>query len=180
MRWEGEGSKYLHRVRCVTVEWSPRMLSLALVVDLDVIDVILFEFFYKETRGYSFLLFLFVAYLFLFFICLFTFAAYLFLCFIGNDFIFTKSLSCFFLLIFLSRISKKNWQKFYCQCFIICFPGSNVTRIRLISLYTLAIFFIKVLLIVKFCLCEHDVPCALEVRSNSRVKRTCGILICNH
>ena len=50
-------------------------------------------------------------------------------------------------------------------------------RLELISLDTLANIFVSVLFLVKFCLFEHDMICAVEISSNSRIKRACGILL---
>ena len=46
-----------------------------------------------------------------------------------------------------------------------------MTRIGLISLDTLANVFCSVSFIVKFHVCEHNIPRALEINSNSRFKR---------
>ena len=51
-------------------------------------------------------------------------------------------------------------QKFFCVYFIICYAGR--CRIRLLSLDTQANVFVKATLIVKFCMCEYDIPYALE------------------
>ena len=52
-------------------------------------------------------------------------------------------------------------QKNFFSYFINCLHG-GVARIKLLSLDTQAKVFIKATLIVKFRMCEYDMPCALE------------------
>ena len=52
----------------------------------------------------------------------------------------------------------------------------SVTKIDLTSLYTLVNFFVRILFIAIFRACEHDVPFALEIYSNGRIKQAYGIL----
>ena len=64
----------------------------------------------------------------------------------------------FFLLFSLFPYCRYFWkdlQKFFLR--VVC-----ATSIRLLSLDTLVNGFLKATLIVKFCMCECDIPCALE------------------
>ena len=46
-----------------------------------------------------------------------------------------------------------------------------MTRIRLSSLDTLANVFISVFFIVKFRVCEHNMPCTLQINSKDGIKQ---------
>ena len=59
-------------------------------------------------------------------------------------------------------------------------PRKRVTRIRLISLDTLANIFLAVLFIVKFRVCEFEMPYTLEINSNGGIKLAGGIFFFNH
>ena len=75
-----------------------------------------------------------------------------------------------------------------CQCFrmelakgffasVLSFVIQEVDdQIRLISLDTLADVFISVLSIVKFCVCKHNMPFALEINSNGKTNQAFEIL----
>ena len=55
--------------------------------------------------------------------------------------------------------------------FTISLPRTRITRIGLISLETLASVFVSFLFTVKFLVCEHNMPCALAINSNSGFER---------
>ena len=65
---------------------------------------------------------------------------------------------CFcFLLPFLDGPAKVFFA--YISSFVLQY---GYVRIKLMSLDTQANVFVKATLIVKFCMCEYDIPCALE------------------
>lgn len=71
-------------------------------------------------------------------------------------------LSFFFFPSFLiAAIFGRTYRSFF-ACSLPFVTQDGATSIRLLSLDTLVNGFLKATLIVKFCMCECDIPCALE------------------
>ena len=72
--------------------------------------------------------------------------------------------------LLLVGVSVMHWQKFFINFLSFAAQKACVTRIRLFSLDTLANVFVSVLFSVKFYVYDQNMPCALEINSNSGFK----------
>ena len=82
-----------------------------------------------------------------------------------------KAFNCLcFLFSFFLRCFCTDWEKGFVH---VSYFGTQtrVPRIGLISLDTLANIFVSIPFVVRFHVCEHSIPYALEINSNGRFKR---------